>query len=121
MDPTAIRKLLTEAHACMRACGWQLATAGDPQSDGVLEAACSDVEERMGEYLSAPDPRDATIAAIEAVEAAAPPEAWQDTVRDLFDACQFGLPTHTWIIKFIAMRHPEYFCASAAPKETNNV
>ena len=66
MDPTAIRKLLTEAHACMRACGWQLATAGDPQSDGVLEAACSDVEERMGEYLSAPDPRDATIAALRA-------------------------------------------------------
>jgi len=66
MDPTAIRKLLTEARACMRACGWQLATAGDPQSDGVLEAACSDVEERMGEYLSAPDPRDATIAALRA-------------------------------------------------------
>jgi hypothetical protein len=66
MDLTAIRKLLTEAHACMRACGWQLATAGDPQSDGVLEAACSDVEERMGEYLSAPDPRDATIAALRA-------------------------------------------------------
>jgi hypothetical protein len=66
MDETTIRKLLTEAHACMRACGWQLATAGDHQSDSVLEAACSDVEERMGEYLSAPDPRDATIAALRA-------------------------------------------------------
>jgi hypothetical protein len=57
-------------------------------------------------------------AALEAAEAADPPDLWRDTVRDLFDACQFGLPTHTWIIKFIEMRHPEYFCAPATPKET---
>jgi hypothetical protein len=37
-------KLLREAHAAMRACGWHQAMEGDPISDGVLEAACTEIE-----------------------------------------------------------------------------
>jgi hypothetical protein len=37
-------KLLPEAHAAMRACGWHQAMAGEPISDGVLEAACTEIE-----------------------------------------------------------------------------
>lgn len=40
-------KLLREAHACMRECGWQLAPAVDDGSDGVLQAAVADVEDRF--------------------------------------------------------------------------
>lgn len=48
------RKLLTEAHACMRETGWHLAMgASRLGSDGVLEAACSDVEARMRAMLAA--------------------------------------------------------------------
>lgn len=48
-------KLLREAHACMRACGWhQAAAAGEaPESDGVLEAAVVDVEARFAVVLGA--------------------------------------------------------------------
>ncbi len=54
----ADRKLLAEAHACMRETGWHLATCpladgSDQDSDGVLETACSDVEARMRAMLSA--------------------------------------------------------------------
>ncbi len=45
------RKLLTEAHACMRETGWHLANTCNYSGDGVLEAACSDVEARMGAVL----------------------------------------------------------------------
>jgi hypothetical protein len=46
-------KLATEAHACMRACGWhQAAVAGaSPSGDGVLEAAVADVEARFATLL----------------------------------------------------------------------
>lgn len=47
------RKLLTEAHACMRTCGWQLAPASDDGSDGVLALAVAEVEEAVGELLAA--------------------------------------------------------------------
>ncbi len=48
------RKFLTEAHACMRETGWHLALgASRLGSDGVLEAACSDVEARMRAMLVA--------------------------------------------------------------------
>ena len=49
-------KLLREAHACMRACGWHLAPASDDGSDGVLAAAVADIEERMARLL-AEEPR----------------------------------------------------------------
>ena len=91
-------------------------TITDQMVEAALQAYCG--QDHQLDFGVLADYLKAMRAAIEAAEAAAPPEAWQDTVRDLFDACQFGLPTHTWIIKFIAMRHPEYFCASAAPKET---
>ncbi len=44
-------KLLREAHACMRECGWQLAPAADDGSDGVLQAAVADVEDRFRTLL----------------------------------------------------------------------
>lgn len=44
-------KLLREAHACMRECGWQLAPAADDGSDGVLQAAVADVEDRFRSLL----------------------------------------------------------------------
>ena len=51
----AERKLLAEAHACMRETGWHLAMgASRLGSDGVLEAACSDVEARLAAVLKAP-------------------------------------------------------------------
>lgn len=47
------RKILTEAHACMRATGWHLAMGPSHHgSDGVLEAACSDVEDRFAAMLA---------------------------------------------------------------------
>lgn len=38
-------KLLREAHACMRACGWHLAPAGEMEGDGVLQLAVAEVED----------------------------------------------------------------------------
>ena len=46
------RKLLAEAHAAMRACGWHLATAAEPAGDGVLEAACSEIEAAFARLLA---------------------------------------------------------------------
>ena len=37
-------KLLGEAHAVMRACGWQLAPASEMEGDGVLQLAAAEVE-----------------------------------------------------------------------------
>jgi hypothetical protein len=48
----AQRKLLRAAHACMRETGWQLAPAYAARgSDGVLDAACAEVVEQVGELL----------------------------------------------------------------------
>lgn len=44
-------KLLSEAHACMRACGWQLAPA-DPETDPVLGLAVAEIERQVGEILA---------------------------------------------------------------------
>lgn len=46
-------KLLTEAHACMRATGWQLAPACDDGSDGVLNAAVAEIEDQFTDILAA--------------------------------------------------------------------
>ena len=44
--------LLEAAHACMRETGWQLAPAHVAYgSDGILEAACAEVVEQVGETL----------------------------------------------------------------------
>lgn len=48
-------KLLTEAHACMRETGWQLAPACDDGSDGVLNAAVAEIEGRFAALLATPD------------------------------------------------------------------
>lgn len=41
-------KLLKEAHAVMRACGWNLAPSSDNIStDGVLECAAAEIEEKF--------------------------------------------------------------------------
>lgn len=47
----APRKLLEAALACMRETGWHLAPAAAPISDGVLGAACSEVEAQLRELL----------------------------------------------------------------------
>lgn len=47
-------KLLVEAHACMRETGWQLAPASvASSSDGVLECAVADIEERFAALINA--------------------------------------------------------------------
>lgn len=46
-----LRAIMSRAHAVMRECGWQLAIAAEPQSDGVLEAACTEVEAEFAEVL----------------------------------------------------------------------
>lgn len=47
-------KLVDAAHACMRETGWQLAPANIARnSDGILELACAEVCERVGELLAA--------------------------------------------------------------------
>lgn len=47
-------KLLAAAHACMRETGWQLAPANIARnSDGILELACAEVCEQVGELLAA--------------------------------------------------------------------
>lgn len=47
------RKTLTEAHAVMRECGWHLAPVSEGASDGVLEAACAEIEDRFAQLLAA--------------------------------------------------------------------
>jgi len=37
----------------MRECGWQLAISAEPQGDGILEAACTEVEADFADALSA--------------------------------------------------------------------
>lgn len=44
-------KLLQEAHAVMRACGWQLAPAADNSEDPTLALAAAEIEEAFGEML----------------------------------------------------------------------
>lgn len=36
--------LMRKAHAVMRECGWQLAASAEPNGDGVLELACTEIE-----------------------------------------------------------------------------
>lgn len=47
------RKILAEAHAVMRACGWQLAPASNDVGDGVLNLAAAEIEEKIGAMLAA--------------------------------------------------------------------
>lgn len=49
-------KLLREAHAVMRQCGWQLAPAVDDDSDGVLALAAAEIEEAFGDLLKGAKP-----------------------------------------------------------------
>ncbi len=49
-------KLLREAHAVMRQCGWQLAPGSDDGSDGVLALAAAEVEEAFGDLLKGAKP-----------------------------------------------------------------
>lgn len=53
------RKLLTEAHACMRACGWQLAPASEDGTDGVLALAVAEVEQAVGAMVAGTKAADA--------------------------------------------------------------
>lgn len=46
-----LRQLIRLAHPVMRECGWHLASAAEPISDGVLEAACSEIEQKFAEEL----------------------------------------------------------------------
>jgi hypothetical protein len=47
-------RLLEAAYACMRETGWQLAPAHLARgSDGILETACAEVCEQVGELLTA--------------------------------------------------------------------
>lgn len=46
-------KLLSEAHAVMRACSWQLAPGSETQSDGVLEAAAAEIEDKFRDLIDA--------------------------------------------------------------------
>lgn len=39
--------IMSKEHALMRECGWHLATASDPQGDGVLEVSVCEVEEEF--------------------------------------------------------------------------
>lgn len=48
----APRRLLVEAHACMRETGWHLAPACDGPGDGVLAVAVADVEDRFTTLLN---------------------------------------------------------------------
>ncbi len=53
-DQVAVpRKLLTEAHACMRECGWHMAWDMKPHGDGVLEAAATEIETQVAALLAA--------------------------------------------------------------------
>jgi hypothetical protein len=44
-------KLLREAHAVMRACGWQLAPASDESDDPTLALAAAEIEEAFRDLL----------------------------------------------------------------------
>lgn len=45
-------RLIRLAHPVMRECGWQLAPACAAEgSDGILEAACAEIEEEFGDML----------------------------------------------------------------------
>ncbi len=46
------RKLLQETLAVMRACGWQFAVTCEPQTDGVLEAACTEIHDKLEQLLN---------------------------------------------------------------------
>lgn len=38
------KELLSNALAVMRECGWHLAISAEPHGDGILEAACTEIE-----------------------------------------------------------------------------
>ncbi len=46
-------KLIIEAHACMRACGWHVAPASPVSTDGVLEAAVVEIEAQFAVLVAA--------------------------------------------------------------------
>ena len=50
-------KLLREAHAVMRQCGWQLAPASDASEDPTLALAAAEIEEAFGDLLREADGR----------------------------------------------------------------
>jgi hypothetical protein len=54
----APRKLLQEAHAVMRECGWHLAVGNATSGDGVIEAAAAEIEARFGALLEQADVSD---------------------------------------------------------------
>jgi hypothetical protein len=43
---------MRKAHAVMRECAWQLAVGAEPAGDGILEAACSELEADFREFLA---------------------------------------------------------------------
>jgi hypothetical protein len=45
-------KLLREAHAVMRACGWQLAPASDASEDPTLALAAAEIEGAFRDLLA---------------------------------------------------------------------
>jgi hypothetical protein len=45
--------LIALARPVMRECGWHLAVAAEPQGDGVLEAACTEIEDKFALALGA--------------------------------------------------------------------
>lgn len=47
----AATKLMQQAHAVMRQCGWQLAPAAETDGDGVLELAAAEIEAAFGAFL----------------------------------------------------------------------
>jgi hypothetical protein len=51
------RKLLHEAHAVMRECGWQLAVGNATSGDGIIEAAAAEIEARFGALLEQEEAR----------------------------------------------------------------
>lgn len=44
--------LMRRAHAVMRECGWQLAISAEPAGDGILEAACTEIEADFADLFS---------------------------------------------------------------------
>lgn len=49
------RKLLTKAHAVMRACGWREAPEHDSSDDPTLALAAQEIEQAIGRLIEAPE------------------------------------------------------------------
>lgn len=45
-------RLMMQARAAMRSCGWHIALASEPSGYGILEAACVEIEAIFGEALA---------------------------------------------------------------------